>query len=181
MKIIFVRHGQTSWNVEKRLQGQTNESKLTEYGKKQAKELRRRLDKIDYDVIISSPLERTMETAKIINKHKQKEIIISNEIIERSYGSIEGEYAISNKYDIKQMWDYNNIYKEYEIEPVDKFFERIYKFFDKLIKEENYNNVLVVSHGGVGIAATTYFEGMLKKENILDMEMKNCEVKIFKA
>ena len=102
MKIIFVRHGQTSWNVEKRLQGQTNESKLTEYGKKQAKELRRRLDKIDYDVIISSPLERTMETAKIINKHKQKEIIISNEIIERSYGSIEGEYAISNKYDIKQ-------------------------------------------------------------------------------
>lgn len=179
MEIIFVRHGETTWNIEGRLQGQTNESKLTQRGIKQAEELAETLEDLNYDIIISSPYERTLETAKIINKNKKKEIIIDDLLKERGYGLLEGEYAKNGKYNIEQMWDFKDIYKDYEIEPIDIFFERVYKFLDNIIKEKKHQKVLVVSHSGVSIAMNTYFNGMPQNNNLLSLGIKNCEVIIF--
>lgn len=179
MEIIFVRHGETTWNVEGRLQGQTNESKLTSKGIEQAEEIANKLENFNYDVIISSPYERTIETAKIINKNNEKEIILEDLIKERGYGVLEGEYAKSGKYNIAQMWNFKEIYKDYEVEPIDTFFERIYKFLDKIIKEKKYKKVLIVSHSGVSIAMRTYFDGIPQNNDLLSLGIKNCEVITF--
>jgi len=53
--LYLVRHGQTDWNVEKRLQGQTD-TLLNEMGRKEAAEMQKRLEGISFDICISSDL-----------------------------------------------------------------------------------------------------------------------------
>lgn len=60
MTVYFLRHGQTAWNAEKRLQGQTN-IPLNDEGRRQAREAGGRLPAIG--VCLTSPLQRARETA----------------------------------------------------------------------------------------------------------------------
>ena len=60
MTVYFLRHGQTAWNAEKRMQGQTNVP-LNDVGRRQAREAGRRLPAIG--VCLTSPLQRARETA----------------------------------------------------------------------------------------------------------------------
>ena len=57
MKIYFVRHGETEWNVKKIFQG-VKDSPLTSLGKEQARKLKNRLNQLDFDYFYSSPLGR---------------------------------------------------------------------------------------------------------------------------
>lgn len=63
---------------------------LNEIGEEQARKTRDNLSDLDIDLIISSPLIRAKQTAKIINEFKNKPIIYSEEIIERDFGEFEG-------------------------------------------------------------------------------------------
>ncbi|HEY8444590.1 MAG TPA: histidine phosphatase family protein [Bacilli bacterium] len=89
----FIRHGQTEWNNEKRIQGIVN-NHLNETGKKQARMLGHYLLEHDnnWDIIISSPLARAYETAEIIKEELnfQGEIITCDQLIERDFGKAEG-------------------------------------------------------------------------------------------
>lgn len=60
MTVYFLRHGQTAWNAEKRMQGQTNVP-LNDVGRRQAREAGGRLPAIG--VCLTSPLQRARETA----------------------------------------------------------------------------------------------------------------------
>lgn len=181
MEFFLVRHGETSWNLEGRLQGQVHEIQLTEKGMNQAEEISKKLQHVNFDAIFSSPSVRTIQTAEVINKSKKKQIILCNEIKERSYGELEGEYAKDGNYNIKQMWDIDNIYDLHGVERVDFFIKRIHKFIDNLIKENKYNKVLLVSHSGVSIAAKTYFNGIPDDRDLLKLGIGNCEVVTFKS
>ena len=66
--IYIVRHGETDWNILKKLTGQTD-IPLNLNGIKQAKEVREKLKNIKFDYVFSSPLKRAYETAKIITKN----------------------------------------------------------------------------------------------------------------
>lgn len=84
MKLILVRHGRSIANNENKDQGEKGKwrnTSLHEKGIKQSKEVAERLKDEKIDIIYSSPLKRTMETAKEINKfHKLK--IITDERLE---------------------------------------------------------------------------------------------------
>lgn len=69
MKLYVVRHGETDWNKNFLMQGNTN-TDLNETGISQAKEIREKLKDIDFDVCYSSPLSRAYNTAKIICDNK---------------------------------------------------------------------------------------------------------------
>ena len=86
MNIYVVRHGQTDWNKENKLQGNTD-IELNDNGRKQALDLKGELKNIDYDIIISSPLKRAIQTAELINNNKP--IIIEDNLRERSFGDFE--------------------------------------------------------------------------------------------
>jgi broad specificity phosphatase PhoE len=64
--LLFIRHGQTSWNVEHRLPGQIPGVALNETGRKQAARLADALTVLPISAVISSPLERARDTAEII-------------------------------------------------------------------------------------------------------------------
>jgi len=64
-KIVLVRHGETRWNVEQRIQGQ-GDSPLTEAGIEQARAIGRRLAREHFDRLVASDLGRAMQTASEI-------------------------------------------------------------------------------------------------------------------
>ncbi len=165
--IYFVRHGQTDWNLEGKYQGQTD-IELNQTGINQALELKEKLKSYNFDVVIASPLKRAHRTAEIIT---DKEIITDDRIMERHNGQMEG--VIKNTIFV-DFADPNET--RFNIEPLSDFRERIYSFWSDI--ETNYKNkdVLVVSHGGVGIYTQCYFKGEPENNDYQSYKIKNCEV-----
>ncbi len=87
-KIYVVRHGETDWNKNGICQGKTNIS-LNENGIAQAKVLKDKINVNLIDICYVSPLNRTIETAKIITNNKL-DLIIDDRIVERGFGTLEG-------------------------------------------------------------------------------------------
>ena len=97
--ILLVRHGETTWNVEHRLQGQLQPGPpLNELGLEQAKSLAARLAVQHLDAIYTSDLQRTSQTAELVQNHHQNLQIISNpELRERYLACLQGMTMEENK------------------------------------------------------------------------------------
>ena len=88
-RLFVVRHGQTQWNEEFRLQGRLD-SALTDKGKRQADESGRLLRRERVERLLVSPLGRTIETAHIINSYIHAELEFFDELLERDSGGWSG-------------------------------------------------------------------------------------------
>src|SRR2546422_1604679 len=89
LRIYLARHGQTEWNALHRIQGWTDVP-LNDTGRRQAQELAVRLQGVHLDVIYSSALRRSRETAEIVAGGRPVE---SLEVLnEQSLGGFEGKY-----------------------------------------------------------------------------------------
>ncbi len=89
--LLLIRHGQTSWNVEHRLPGQIPGVELTETGRQQAARLADALTAIPISAIITSPLERARDTARIIAQQYKLEIQIEPDLIDTGLGHWTGQ------------------------------------------------------------------------------------------
>src|SRR5690625_4440025 len=87
--ICLIRHGETDWNAQGRIQGRTD-IPLNSLGIQQAKECRDFLIDSDWDVMITSPLQRAKQTAEIINEGLKLPLIEMKDFVERSFGDAEG-------------------------------------------------------------------------------------------
>jgi broad specificity phosphatase PhoE len=88
--IGLLRHGQTDWNVDMRLQG-VSDIPLNDYGRQQAHTAANALRSGDWESIVSSPLSRALETANIVAaKLGFENVEVLPELIERSFGVAEG-------------------------------------------------------------------------------------------
>lgn len=85
----LLRHGQTDWNIDLRLQGSTD-IPLNETGRQQALTAAEALKREDWDLIITSPLSRARDTAEIVAQNLDMPVAIVPELIERSFGAAEG-------------------------------------------------------------------------------------------
>ncbi len=88
--IFLVRHGETQWNVEDRMQGQIQHVKLNEKGVSQSVLLAKRLAKEKIDMIFSSPQERALQTAEIVAEPHGLGVITHAGLSERSHGPVDG-------------------------------------------------------------------------------------------
>jgi len=89
MQLILVRHGETLWNKEGRIQG-TSDIELSEAGIEQAQLLALSLKDQTICAIHASPLKRALKTAEIINEFHRKEIQINSDLMEMDQGDFEG-------------------------------------------------------------------------------------------
>ena len=92
-KLYFIRHGLSEMNVKGLIAGRT-ESPLTEEGKLQARHAGKQAKKLGIDYIVSSPMSRAHETAKIIAKeigYPLDKIHLNSLFIERDFGELEGK------------------------------------------------------------------------------------------
>ncbi|GAA2171227.1 hypothetical protein GCM10009846_04430 [Agrococcus versicolor] len=90
MQIALVRHGQTDWNLDLRMQG-TSDIPLNDTGRAQALEAAVLLADDRWDAIVSSTLSRAAVTADIIAERLGMEVLERDpRLVERAYGEVEG-------------------------------------------------------------------------------------------
>ncbi len=119
-------------------------------------------------------LTRHGQTAEIINRGRNIEMIIDERISERDFGEFEG--MINTEFDFNAFWSYKQNLKYNKAENIKDFFERIYSFLDSVKNEYVGKRILIVSHGGVSIPVKCYFDGVPDLETLLPLSLKNCEV-----
>lgn len=148
------RHGQSTYNIAGRTQGQTNDSVLSELGKEQAISVGERLRNKGIEIIATSPLKRAMQTAELANKALNVPVKIDNHFIEVNVGVVEGMHytEIREKYtDIfDKMHTPGNQYEDVcypEGETRKEVRERIFEGLNNWADNQQYNTIAVSSHG----------------------------------
>lgn len=174
MKIYYVRHGQTDWNLAQKMQGGQTEKPLNETGIEQANETRKELENVKYDIIIRSPMYRAEQTAEIINQDRNVPTIVDERIRERKLGELEG-HDITEEME-NTIWDYNLNYDIPEGENLHDFEKRILDFFKDIKQKYASETVLIVAHGGVAKVIKAHLYGMPESGNLSEIGMKNCEI-----
>ncbi len=140
MTFAFIRHGQTDWNRELRLQG-SSDIPLNDLGRDQAAEAVTMLAASWWDVIVSSPLLRARETAAIIAARLGKELGPSySELVERHYGEAEG----ATPEDIAARWP-DHQYPG--LESLDSVVSRGTAAIERIAADYPGANVGIVCHG----------------------------------
>lgn len=91
--LLLVRHGETDWNAEGRLQGQTDRP-LSDYGRRQARRLAEELEDEDLAAIYSSDLARARETAEIVGERLGLQVVVDPDLREKDWGTWEGLTAV---------------------------------------------------------------------------------------
>ena len=164
--IYFVRHGQTEWNAIRRMQGQWN-SDLNELGRSQAERNGQFLAGLKIDHIVASPLDRTRQTAEIINRHLGLEIQFDERIMEWHCGDWSGEMwdEVPDKWPEEfaawQADQYN--YRGPNCENYPDMIERSKPFLDE-INALAAKRIAVVSHGMIGRVMVATLLGMSADE-----------------
>ncbi|HEM2809980.1 TPA: histidine phosphatase family protein [Streptococcus suis] len=154
MKIYFVRHGKTEWNLEGRFQGYSGDSALLPQAFEELELLGKHLSDLPFDAIYSSDLQRAKITAEQIaraNQHCQT-VQTTPQLREWSFGKLEGsKMAIFRAIYPKQAWAlkhnlalFNN--DLFEAESVRQVTQRMVDFVQSL-KGQDMETILIVSHG----------------------------------
>uniref|UniRef100_A0A061RH22 Serine/threonine-protein phosphatase PGAM5 n=1 Tax=Tetraselmis sp. GSL018 TaxID=582737 RepID=A0A061RH22_9CHLO len=89
-EIVMVRHGLSTWNVEGRIQGNTDESKLTPKGEEQARQVREALLQIPFDSCFASPITRARRSAEIIWEGRDGDLIFLEPLREANLMLLQG-------------------------------------------------------------------------------------------
>lgn len=172
--ILFVRHGQTDWNKQNKIQGQID-IKLNEEGIKQANELKEKLKDRQIDLIYVSPLSRAVDTATIAKGDRNIPIIKDNLLIEEFYGDLEGAPRKNNP---QYMMQKASFFKRYPHgESYLDVYHRVASFLEKIKKEYEGKDltILIVAHGGMSRVVNAYFKDM-ENDEFITYGLKNCEV-----
>lgn len=151
-RVIVVRHGQTEWNVEARIQGQ-GDSKLTAEGRAQARAIAARLAAQPFDVLVSSDLGRAAETARAIAERCRKPIVLDARLRERHFGVGEGmTYEEVDSAYPGAFARIRNVDPDFVIpggESRRQLHERVVSAMDSIARTHDGKTIVVVTHGGV--------------------------------
>ena len=172
MRLYIVRHGETVNNQLGLVQG-SSESELSENGINEAKKLHDLVSKLDIDVVISSPLKRAIDTAKLITNNKH-EIIIDERLRERHYGTGEGK-PVEPELTIK-YWDFNLNTGINEVEKLHDLLSRVSDFIEDIRFKYPDKNVLVVAHSAILRAIHYCLNGIPEDGDLLKIEIPNLRI-----
>ena len=161
--LLIVRHGETEWNAEGRIQGHTDIG-LSENGAQQARSLGQRLADRQIDVAYSSDLKRTSETARLALGHRNVVLNETPRLREYHKGIFEGMTLTEIQ---TQFPDEYPKYLEKDLsyapeggETTRDVSTRMASIFQEIKAEHLDETVLVVSHGGALRAAMVSLLGM---------------------
>ncbi|MDD3279519.1 MAG: histidine phosphatase family protein [Lachnospiraceae bacterium] len=154
MRLYIIRHGETNWNVQGRLQGQTDID-LNENGVRLAKVTAEGMKEIPFDLGITSPLIRARHTAEIILAGRSCPILEDGRIAELSFGSWEGLGCHKDNFEIPSDHFEDFYLKPYEFTPgeggetIGRLCERTREFYQELIANPDYQDktILIATHG----------------------------------
>lgn len=159
--LYFVRHGQTVWNVENKICGQTD-SPLTELGHQQAIAAGEKVKAkhLHVDQILCSPLSRAYDTAKHIAEINAISLTVEPRLIEQNFGRWEGTPRDGRDFARAKQ----NFVDSYDGgESMLKFAHRIYTVLDEIVADSE-RVYMIVAHNGLSRVLQSYFFDMTNKE-----------------
>ncbi|UOY92309.1 histidine phosphatase family protein [Ectobacillus sp. JY-23] len=152
LTLYITRHGETEWNVQKRMQGWLD-SELTDKGINHAKSLGVRLKDIDFTAVYTSTSGRTQLTAKLICEGKDVPTIHDENLQEINVGDWEGKtHSDIQKHDPSEydaFWNAPKQYKSVSGETFYEVWERALRALKRITKEQHTGNILIVTHSVV--------------------------------
>ena len=154
MKLYFVRHGRTLWNLEGRFQGASGDSPLLPESIDILKQLGQHLKEIPFDTIYSSDLPRAVKSAEIIQSQLQSPCPLKSipDLREWQLGKLEGlKIATLNAIYPQQIKAFRSNLAQFdtrmfEAESLYSTTQRTIRFI-KSLKESSAKRVLIVGHG----------------------------------
>lgn len=180
MNLVLVRHGETAWNAEGRIQGHLD-IPLNDIGLAQADAVGRRFRPENFDAIYSSDLIRAYRTASPVVAIPENDIIRDRRLRERHLGVLQGltgDEAVSRQPD---AW---KAFKSRDAdlllaggESLGEFSRRVVEFIEDILDKHDGSRILVVTHGGVLDAAYRRATGM-PLSAIRDFPIYNASVNV---
>ncbi len=172
--IYFIRHGATDWNdfvdengnKNPRYQGRTNLG-LNERGVRQALKVQEQICGIKFQKVLCSPLKRAQETCKLITR---QEITTDERLVERDFGEFTG--LTKKDFDYNAFWQEGSCQKFERAETIGDVKKRVFSLLEEL-KEFKDENILIVSHSGIGRVMCSYFFGEPENGNYLKFDISN--------
>lgn len=155
----YVRHGETLFNVEKRVQGWCD-SPLTKNGVKQAESARDALRNIPFSNCYVSPSERTRDTAEIILAPHHLTAQRDSRLKEIFFGNYEGKHYEPIHKEIRQHHQTED-WQDIGGQSREELISRIQSFFHSAIDQaKDQDHVLIVSHGTLYLNILSLFFGL---------------------
>jgi len=142
--ILLVRHGETDWNLERRVQGHSD-TPLNDTGRAQALALAETLDDVEFEAVYASDLARAFDTAQVIAERHDLPVTPLPGLRERHFGTWEGltDTEIFERYPAVKTgapWG--------DAETQDEMRERVVGALLTIAASHPDGHVLVVTHGG---------------------------------
>lgn len=181
-ELILIRHGQTVWNSERRMQGQRN-SALSELGRAQARAVARRLQDESFDCLYSSDLDRALETARAIAEATGHEIVIEPRLRERCFGIFEGltrdEMKERHPLEYARFRARDPDYRMPGGESARAFHARCMSVFDDIVARHASRRIVVVAHGLLLVALYRAAHALALNEPRTQLELINASLNVF--
>jgi broad specificity phosphatase PhoE len=134
--LLLVRHGETDWNADGRLQGHTDRP-LSDHGRRQAQKLAEELSGDEIEAIYSSDLARARETAEIVGERLGLTVELDPDLREKDWGNWEGLTAVERDR------------VEFAGESTEAHQQRMLRALERISERHPGDaRVLVVTHGG---------------------------------
>jgi probable phosphoglycerate mutase len=177
--IYLIRHGETILTPTRKFSGIGSlDPELTPEGAAQAERVAAEVAKLEPEVLISSPLKRTRETAEAIARTTGLEIIFDTDWYELSFGTWDGksiEEVKAETPDEYQAWLNSSSYRPGGGESYDEARERVEAALSKLVELYPGKKVVVVTHNGViKSAANIVIEG--PNDGVFHMDATPCSI-----
>ncbi|HBL56337.1 MAG TPA: histidine phosphatase family protein [Candidatus Lambdaproteobacteria bacterium] len=151
-ELILIRHGETVWNSQQRMQGHSN-SDLSEEGRAQIESLGQWMKNVSFDHIYSSDSLRARQTAEAITKYSGHTLKIDQRLREKNLGVFEGlttEEAKERHPEIFRLFKTaGSNYVIDEGESTQQLLDRALEFIEEIRLLQPDQRVVLVTHGGV--------------------------------
>jgi broad specificity phosphatase PhoE len=179
MKITFLRHGQTNYNIKGICNSKPNSKvRLTALGREQVHAAAKILKEEPFEIIFTSELFRTHQTARIVNMYHHVRMITDRRLNDRSTGC--ENKAVTLFYDWRRKQKNVWTAKPRGGESYEAMKKRLASFLAEL-KKMNYHNVLIVTHLPILKVARGYFKKLTnaQMEALKDSQVQNCKIMRF--
>lgn len=162
-KLILVRHGESTWNIERRIQG-TLDPPLSDKGRQQAEALARRLRGLEVAAIYASPRRRAFETAEILARGLNRPVIPHPALAEIGLGAWEGRTVTELRAAHGGTYDtWLRAPREYAppgSEPADGFVRRVLDGIGEMVQAHPEGTLLLATHAMVVRAVVGHAIGL---------------------
>lgn len=175
-EFYFVRHGQTVANAAGLKQGKINTeiTYLSETGKQQAESLRKGFDISFADQIIASPLQRTIDTANVLNRSANLPVTYDKRLLEISYGKWDGKKNADLMAKYPELFDHtlNDVFPSYapvaDGETFEHVIDRVDAFMQDVARKYPDQKIILVTHGFTIKAAVLAAVGRPKNMMVIE-------------